>query len=159
MVKVKADGSKTLIYDEINRHLDARYVSQFEADWHLRNMQFKEEVIINDATEEQMANLLDKSTKLTAFFEWCKNNPNEKVLYKDLPKTMTWDRKAWKKRKAYFNTLGRMYTVSPADGELFYLRMLLSNVESPHSYEWLYTYDGKKYDSLPSLLSQRAYQK
>lgn len=164
MVKSKEDGK--LIYDEINRHLDARYVGPYEAAWHLMKypiqekshyiellpVHLKDKHIVyfqNDATEQQMANSLEKNTKLTSLFEYCRKNPNVKLLYKDFPKTKTWDGKhnSWKERERYFNTLGRMYTVSPADGELFYMRILLNNVESPHSFEWLYEYEGKKYDT------------
>ncbi|KAI1694584.1 hypothetical protein DdX_20043 [Ditylenchus destructor] len=59
------------------------------------------------------------------------------VLYKDAPKYFTWlkDECRWKIRERLFNTLGRIYSVSPSDktGRLE-LRILLHYVRSPTSY-------------------------
>ncbi|KAI1711544.1 hypothetical protein DdX_10004 [Ditylenchus destructor] len=65
------------------------------------------------------------------------------VLYKDAPKYFTWlkDECRWKIRERLFNTLGRIYSVSPSDktGRLE-LRILLHYVRSPTSYTDFLTY-------------------
>jgi len=49
----------------------------------------------------------------------------------------------WEPRKAQFGkSIGRMYTVSVATGELYYLRLLLLHVKGPKSFQDLRTVDG-----------------
>ena len=66
------------------------------------------------------------------------------LLYQEFPTHMTWDRIKcrWKRRQRVNNTIGRMYFVGPSGGERFYLRMLLTVVKGPMSFEDLRTYDG-----------------
>ncbi|KAG5610172.1 hypothetical protein H5410_021453 [Solanum commersonii] len=43
------------------------------------------------------------------------------------------------------NTIGRIVTCHPIEGERYYLRLLLMNVRGPKSYEDLRTMDGRCY--------------
>ena len=56
------------------------------------------------------------------------------LTYQEFPRHMTWDtaKKKWSARKDG-SALGRMYFVSPTEGERFYLRTLLTVVKGPRS--------------------------
>ena len=65
----------------------------------------------------------------------------------------TWNKKAWNRRKQGTNVaghpgvkeahvLGRVYTISPRQGECFYLRLLLHYVRGPQSFSELKTVNG-----------------
>lgn len=69
------------------------------------------------------------------------------LLYQEFPTRMTWNarRRQWKVRKARFSTIGRMVYVSPAAGERFYLRLLLTAVRGATSFRDLRTINGVEY--------------
>ena len=81
------------------------------------------------------------------------------LLYSEVPQFYTWESgtKTWKRRKRgkpsnivgifKAQTLGRMYTVSPKQGECFYLRLLLLSVKGPSSFEALRFYEGTAHHS------------
>jgi hypothetical protein len=84
---------------------------------------------------------------LTAYFE--ANNLHEKargILYRDFPEHYTWQKseKIWqeRKRKSIFQ-VGRIVAAHPAEGERYYLRVLLNHVQGTTSFEDLRTVDGK----------------
>lgn len=70
------------------------------------------------------------------------------LTYQEFPQHMTWDtsNKKWSARKDGF-ALGRMYFVSPTEGERFYLRTLLTVVKGPRSYDDLLTFNGHHHNS------------
>ena len=94
-------------------------------------------------------------TTLTSFLDLCNMDPFAKtLLYCDVPRYFTWANKKWQRRKrgkpvegwpGYFQTtvLGRVYTVSPRCGDLYYLRLLLHHVRGPTSFDAMKTHDGK----------------
>ena len=47
------------------------------------------------------------------------------MKYVDFPKQFVWKDKEWKVRKASFDTIGRVHSINPAAGDVFYLRILL----------------------------------
>jgi hypothetical protein len=63
------------------------------------------------------------------------------VLYQDFPSKFVYDKKAhkWKPRQRGF-AIGRMYYAQPTAGERFYLRLLLTAVKGPTSFENLCTF-------------------
>ena len=75
-------------------------------------------------------------------------------MYVDLPRFYTWDTssKTWKKRKRGENieghdiheaeTIGKVYTVSPRQGECFSLRILLHTIKGPTSFDALKIVNG-----------------
>lgn len=65
---------------------------------------------------------------------------------------ITWKEKdcEWVKRKGYNNTIGRIYSVSPSQVELFHLRLLLLSVKGKKSFEDLCTVDGVVHDKFSS---------
>ena len=84
---------------------------------------------------------------LTAYFE--ANNLHEKargILYRDFLEYYTWQRrgKFWQERKrAAVFQVGRIISAHPAEGERYYLRVLLNHVTGATSYEDLRTVDGQ----------------
>ena len=95
---------------------------------------------------------LGRST-LTAFFELCDRDEFARTLtYCHVSNYFRFENKQWQKRKrgkpvdqwpGYFQTtsIGRVYTVSPRNGDLYYLRILLHHVKGPRSFEYLRTHD------------------
>ena len=110
--------------------------------------------------EGEAANVLEnahiRQTTLTQYFDANKKvseraangQPIEfdcrDLLYQDFPTRMTWNawNHEWKIRKARFSTIGRMVYVSPAAGERFYLRLLLTAVRGATSFKDLRTING-----------------
>ena len=74
------------------------------------------------------------------------------LLYQEFPSRMTWKQKdrEWKVREARFSTIGRMVYVSPTAGERFYLRLLLTAVRGPTSFEDLRTINGQLHPTFQS---------
>ena len=75
------------------------------------------------------------------------------LLYQEFPTYMVWKQRPrrWNRRKnGVGNTIGRMYFVGPSGGERFYLRMLLTVVKGPTSFEDLCTYDSMVHEIFKS---------
>jgi len=74
------------------------------------------------------------------------------LLYQEFPSRMTWNAKnrEWRIRKARFSTIGHMVYVSPAAGERFYLRLLLTAVRRATSFEHLRTVNGHLHPTFQS---------
>ena len=88
-----------------------------------------------------------KDQMLTTYFE--ANNLHVKargILYRDFPEYYTWQRrgKFWQERKrATLSQVGRIVSAHPAEGERYYLRVLLNHVTGATSYEDLRTVNGQ----------------
>lgn len=85
----------------------------------------------------------DQQTTLTGFFACCSTNDLARTLtYQQFPKHFVWQKKEqlWTERQRGF-AIGRMYFASPNEGERFYLRLLLTVVEGPQSFQCLRTVD------------------
>lgn len=105
-----------------------------------------------------------RETELTAFFqlnaeekEKCGTNfiPENMPKYVDMPGSYTFRNKKWHIRKQGFS-IGRVHTVNPLAGDVFYLRMLLHNEHSKGktSYQDLLTIDGTTHDTYQSVCRQ-----
>ncbi|XP_073121727.1 ATP-dependent DNA helicase pfh1-like [Henckelia pumila] len=70
-----------------------------------------------------------------------------KYLYREFPQYFTWiqSQKEWVPRRIQNQVVGRIYVVSPSEGERFYLRILLNNVSGSKSFEYLITVNGNVY--------------
>ena len=152
-----------LEWNEIKSFLDTRYVSAPEAVWRLfkfsmheqthaiirlkLNLPGKQPVVFVPGQEgEAIANNEQKDNTLTAWFKLNQNDSTARqYFYPEIPEHFTFDQKkrAWHKRKGYLGkVIGRMYSVSAAQGELYYLRLLLLNVKGAQSYDALKTVSG-----------------
>ena len=136
--------------DEIQEHLDFRFLCPCEACWRIFEMEMQakshhierlpvhlkdQQVVVLDddeVPEEEDDPIFDLRTKLTAYFHYNSQCPEEdRLFYNEIPKQCVWNRvkrdgiAEWRDRKhAPKPTLGRMYTVSPSQSELWHLRIL-----------------------------------
>ena len=104
-------------------------------------------------TNAEIKEALNKAanTTLTAFYQYNKQTKllnQTPLLYKHMPEKCTWNdaNKSWKPRKQHFQ-IGRLHTVHPADSERFHLRLLLTHVPGPTSFEDLRTVNGTTYQT------------
>ncbi|KAL5730296.1 hypothetical protein ACHQM5_003135 [Ranunculus cassubicifolius] len=143
--------------DEIQQYIDARYIGSPEAAYRiLRNPMHEEwpNVVrlalhlpgmnripynINETPEEILARAENEKTTLTAFFKYYADNPDATpYTYQEFPEHFVWHKneKMWTTRDKGF-AIGRIYFANPNSGERFYLRLLLTIVKGPKSFEHL----------------------
>ena len=94
--------------------------------------------------EELAAKAADARSTLMAFFKYnTEHTDSRTLLYHQFPEEYTWKPKerAWQKRKRGY-CIGRIYHCSPVSGERYYLRLLLTAVPGPRSFDELYIVDG-----------------
>ncbi|XP_044980863.1 uncharacterized protein LOC123448144 [Hordeum vulgare subsp. vulgare] len=161
--------------DEIKRYLDARWVTPPEALWrifgfnlseispsvmqlqlHLPNMH-----MVSFATNQDLNDVISREgisrTMLTAYFEANRTVPDARgLLYKDFPEKFRWNpgTKKWTKRKQRFQ-VGRIVSAHPAEGERYYLRVLLNHVADATSFEDLRTVNGVVFSSFREAAERR----
>ena len=106
-----------------------------------------------------------RETELTAFFKF---NAGEKERlgtafnaaalpkYIDMPLGYTFSAKEWHERKRETYSIGRVHTVNPLAGDVFYLRMLLhhDHCRGKSSFQELLEVDGTVYDSYQAVCRQ-----
>ena len=134
--------------DEIAEYEDLRSVGSSEAAWHilgfpvtrqypavkaLRVHLEDQQPIVFEPDAEMDALENQRDTELTAFF---RNNQVEREngtssidlpRYVDMPKTHVYAKKVWSKRKLQRKepTIGRVHTVNPVSGDVYFLQILL----------------------------------
>jgi len=148
--------------DEIKRYLHGRYIGPTEAVWRLFEFSMHEEqppvthlaLHLPDQqavyfAEHEDIDLIREQiegsmTTLMAFFAYNERNEDGRIfLYHEFPEHFVYVRKVgWKKRQRG-TAVGRMYSASPFMGERYYLRLLLTVVRGPTSFQNLRTVDGK----------------
>ncbi|CAG8631414.1 12112_t:CDS:2, partial [Cetraspora pellucida] len=82
-----------------------------------------------------------QKTTLTAFFEACANLESARLYtYQEFLQHFVWNKKIkqWTLRKQGF-AIGHLYFAGPSAGERFYLRLLLTSIRGPTSFEHLRT--------------------
>ncbi|XP_044578930.1 uncharacterized protein LOC123261402 [Cotesia glomerata] len=161
-------------YDEIRNFVDARYVGPVEAVWSIisKDLQDKshsiirlpvhlpneQSITINDnCTKEELQEALEKKSMLIDFFKLNERDPNARqYVYGDIPNHYVFKKDdktkiaSWQPRKKHHNVIGRMYSISPAQVELFHLRLLLVHIKGAKSFKELRTVNGTLYDSFTS---------
>ncbi|KAG5549105.1 hypothetical protein RHGRI_014469 [Rhododendron griersonianum] len=161
--------------NEIQQYLDARYIGPPEAAWRIFGHHLHEEVPAvvrlalhlpgmhqcafnpKDTLEQIRARASLQKSTLTCFFEWYTANPNaEKYTYQEFPQFFVWDKsnKRWTPRISGF-AIGRMYFASPNCGERFYMRLLLTVMKGPKSFEDLRTFNDVLHDTFKSACVAR----
>ena len=99
----------------------------------------------------------NKKTSLMAFVEYNAEHPDaEQYLYHDFPLHFTWDSKGqrWNPRQRGLQ-IGRMYQANPFQGELYYLRSLLTVISGATSFESLRLLDGVLHPSFEATCRAR----
>ena len=155
-------------YDEILDYYDARYVSSNEAAWRIFgfecdgkshsvvrlpvHLEHEDNIIFEDAIEEDQVEQNHGQTKLTAFFRLNQTDIDARnFLYEEIPYHYTFDSstKTWNRRKRTTgdllpinekaNVIVRLGTVSHKENERFSLRLLLQHRKFVTSFENLRT--------------------
>ncbi|XP_011859010.1 PREDICTED: uncharacterized protein LOC105556523, partial [Vollenhovia emeryi] len=165
-----------IVHDEIKDFIEARYVGPVEAYWRIAGKTLQEKshaiirlpvhlpneqnvIISNNLNEENLRYALERITMLMDYFDLNKRDIDAcQYVYTDIPsyyvfKKVTLDGKQvnrWEKRQCRFNCIGRMYSVSPTEIELFHLRILLLNVKGATSYNELKTVNGELHQTFTS---------
>ncbi|KAK3747085.1 hypothetical protein RRG08_046472 [Elysia crispata] len=122
--------------------MQERYLPVIQLAVHLENGQC---VFFSEETAQDMAVADPPTSTFTAFFYLCRSDPFTSTLFHiDVPRFYTWKNKSWKRRNRGTRqeedemfeaaVIGRMYTVSPRQGEwFFFLRFLLHHGQVPRS--------------------------
>jgi len=156
------------VINEIRQYRNARYISPPEVvhrifgfpmfgvypavlqlQLHLPDMQsvtYNEEENLEDVVNRPGSN----RTTLTEYFS--KNHEDRttrKILYREFPEHYRWikGKKVWQIRKQKSGQMGRMVYANPAEGERYFLRVLLNHVRGATSYEDLRTVAGVTYST------------
>jgi hypothetical protein len=161
--------------DEVQQHLNGRYISPSEALWRLFEYPVHKEyppvvplavhlpdrqmiTFRAEATAADLASCLERSaTTLTAFFKQNADSTlGHHLLYQEFPAVFTWDRpsRTWQVRQRG-TAIGRMYFCSPLQGERYYLRLLLTVVRGSTSYADLRTVNGVVHPTFQAAAAAR----
>lgn len=167
MYQAPDQGDATVVHDEIKAYYDCRYISAWEAAWrifcfdlHHRNPSVErlsfhlpnEQTIIFDDNDDLNEVVEKASTTTTKFLAWMEANRTypfaKELLYSEFPNKFVYNArtKKWTPRKRGFS-VGRLYYVPPSRSELYYMRMLLSQVKGVESFEDIRTINGVLYNS------------
>lgn len=141
--------------DEIKQYLDCRYVSPSEACWRIFSFSIHGrkpavermffhlvgEKCIYFTDHASMENVLEKASVTESMFTaWLQANQEyaaaRELTYGQFVSKFVYSKKdrVWTPRKRGF-TIGRLIWVPPTTGELFHLRMMLTVVKGPRTYE------------------------
>ncbi|XP_044597177.1 uncharacterized protein LOC123273764 [Cotesia glomerata] len=162
----QSESHSTINHDEIKNFVDTRYVGPVEGAWRIlcKNLQDKSHSVIrlpvhlpneqnitisDDCDENGLIQALQKRSMLIKYFSLNERDPlARRFIYSDIPYHYTFSKKKgslvpqWHPRQRCFNVIGRMYSVSPAQSELFHLRILLLHSKEARNYEELRTVNG-----------------
>ncbi|XP_029144547.1 uncharacterized protein [Arachis hypogaea] len=163
--------------DEVQQFVDARWIAAPEACWRIfkfnlyRMYPSVERLQIHLPNQHQVSfydhqtipEILNDDyfsrTMLTEFFALNREEDQQSrhLLYREIPEYYTWHNKEkeWRRCKTQRRSIGRIYTVSPSEGEKFYLRILLSNVRGPISWDDLLIVNGIQYSSFKQSAQHR----
>ncbi|KAI5424396.1 hypothetical protein KIW84_030546 [Lathyrus oleraceus] len=153
--------------DEIKQYIDCRYVSPSEASWRIFSFPIhgrkpaverlyfhcegQNSVYYTDF--DRINTVLEKpsvtESMFTSWFEAnCKYPEAQNLTYSKFVSKFVYVKKKreWKPRqKGYTN--GRLIWVPPTTDELYYLRLMLTHVKGPRSYNDIKTVNNVKYDT------------
>lgn len=152
-----AESSQESLVDEINQYFDGRYICACEAayrifgfnihyrthsvqrlSFHLpgqRSCTFKE----SEPLPKVIARERKKCSQLEAFFALNATDPEaRKFTYDEIPRHYVWNDldTVWNVRKRGVQ-IGRLFYTNHSAGELWYLRLLLTKVRGPTSFQAL----------------------
>ncbi|XP_071926211.1 uncharacterized protein [Coffea arabica] len=151
--------------DEIHEFQSARWVAAAEAMWRIYRFPISEmspsvytlqlhlpgEQMVSFHRNSNLSDLINSTdfskTMLTEFFSMNRRSKQTrmlKCLYRDFPQYFVWhsDKKKWTRRKRR-KVIGRVVAVNPSEGERYFLRLLLSHIRAPKSFNHLLTVNGQ----------------
>ncbi|XP_029145802.1 uncharacterized protein [Arachis hypogaea] len=163
--------------DEVQQFVDARWIAAPEVCWRIfkfnlyriypsverLQIHFPNQHQVSFYDHQTIPEILNDDyfsrTMLTEFFVLNREEDQQSrhLLYREILEYYTWHNKEkeWRRRKTQRRSIGRIYTVSPSKGEKFYLRILLSNVRGPISWDDLLTVNGVQYSSFKQSAQHR----
>jgi len=151
--------------DELKYYVDSRYLSPPECMWRiLENKMYnhshciirlavhldkEQPVYFNEGEEERsLIAVARRNTTLTDWFALNARDSNaKKYLYYQIPNHYVFNKQWTPRKQGGDQVIGRMYSVSPIEGERYFLRLLLLHVRGAVSYENLQCVDGVQYSS------------
>lgn len=155
--------------DEVRDYQDMRSLGSSEACWRLFRFPLSDrhpavysmrvhledrQTVFYEEGQEREAAERDHTTELLGFFQYNLKHPGTAVTYCDFPERFTWHtgQKEWKPRQGAFDTIGRLLTIHPLAGEVYYLRILLNHDQCKGAtcYDDLLTVDGQRHDTFQS---------
>ena len=163
-ITIGNNNERVIDHDEIKNYLKGRYVGPVEAVYRILSKPLQDKshtvyrlqihipnyqnlIISNDSLNidilNQSSSMLLEYFKLNAELE-----DGRQYFYKEIPIFFVYNKSKkhmtckWEKRKRKLNYIGRMYSISPSQIELFHLRLLLSHIKGATSFEHLRTVDG-----------------
>ncbi|XP_073152242.1 uncharacterized protein [Henckelia pumila] len=152
--------------DEIQQYVDGRWICAPEALWRIFSFEFSRmypsvfrlqvhlpnQQSIRFRSDQHVSDVIgdddNSKTMLTEFFTMNKDlELTGKYLYREFTEFYRWiqSQRKWVRRMGRNKVVGRIYVVSPSEGERFYLRILLNHVRGPTSFEELMTVNGVIY--------------
>ena len=168
-VDVSTVEIKTEDKDEIKRFVNARTIDPHDAVWRICgfkvqdrfpavyqlaiHLEGQQNVVFKEG-EEVSAVEKGKETTLTAFFKFNQAEQDARsITYQDLPKFCTYGAGKWQWRKTVPSegdvprTIGRINAVSPAQGERYFLKLLLTHKPGATSFADLREFEGIDYST------------
>ncbi|XP_050902737.1 uncharacterized protein LOC127115174 [Lathyrus oleraceus] len=176
--RVDMEVHKGSYIDEVQQYVDARWICAPEALWkifrftlyrlypsverlhiHLPN---RHQVCFYDhqQTADVLNNECNSKIMLTQFFALNLRDPQaRKYLYRDILEHYCWNKRymEWYHKRSTRKVIRRIYTVSPSEGDKFYLRLLLSHVTGPTSWEYLLTNNGMTFSTFKKSVEDRGF--
>jgi hypothetical protein len=160
-------GNQQCDKDEIKEYYDCRYISACEASWRIFSYEVhyitpsvirlpfhlpdQQQVVYG--ADEDIDNVLNKTSVASSMFlAWMDCNQiyeeAKQLTYVEFPTKFVWklDKRCWQPRKQGFS-IGRIHSVSPAQGEAYFLRILLNKVKGPTSFEAIRTVNGQAFET------------
>ncbi|PON70500.1 DNA helicase Pif1-like [Trema orientale] len=149
-----ASNNDSYVIDEITMFQSARWISPPEAMWRIYGfilseiypavislqLHLEDNQMITYRETDNLSKVIDSDittrSMLTEFFKMnATGKENRNLLYRDFPEFFVWDKqnKIWTKRK-HGGVIGRIVAANPVEGERYYLRLLLSHIRGPTSY-------------------------
>ena len=169
---LKSPDSAVISINEIQAHLSGRLLSAAEAVWRLLGLPLHKEypavlrlhihlpnehTIIFDPTADN--DIREAATATTStLLQWFILNQQDaaarSLSYVEIPERYVWSNNRWS-RRIKGRQLGRMFSVSARNQELFALRRLLSVVRGARGWDDLVTVDGHCYNSFQAACGAR----
>ncbi|KAI9123214.1 hypothetical protein K1719_006103 [Acacia pycnantha] len=156
------NGNPQRALDEIQQYYNFRYISACEAAWRIFGFDIQhrfppverlsfhlpdQQCVIYSNTDDVAEILAKPRVSESMFIAWMKQNKDDDLAktlyYYEFPQYYVYHRtkRMWKIRKRGF-AIGRLMHAAPSSGEFYYLRILLTKVKGPSSYEAIRTVDG-----------------
>nr|XP_015925120.2 uncharacterized protein LOC107452988 [Parasteatoda tepidariorum] len=162
------ENQQTIIYNEPEKYVEARYISPVEACWRLFKdfeIHAKSHTVVRldihlpgqdgvnlDQTPVDLADIEQKGSTLRAYFRHNtalkEDEANGKAVtyhyYHEMPEHYRWigQTSTWQKNVNACSRIGRVHPNFVSQPELFFLRTLLFHIKKPTNFRDLYIVDG-----------------